>query len=144
MQTFGITPNTATNIISQISEFAVGGNISGTNSSYTITDPSGSTMTLTAYSRENLASVSSRIRAAVNEMTDTPVDFSAVVLDNEVLLKPTDGGLVDNDWTLLVNHGSGNDGSIGYTHSRPNSNVPTSGQLTLPTTFYNVENGEVE
>ena len=144
MQTFGITPNTAINTISQISEFAVGGNVSGTNSSYTITDPSGSTMSLTAYSRENLASVSSRIRVAVNDMMDTPVDFSAVVLDNEILLKPTDGGLVDNDWTLLVNHGSGNDGSIGYTHSRPNSNVPTSGELTLPTTFYNVENGEVE
>ena len=143
MQTFGITPNTAINTISQISEFAVGGTVSGTNSSYTITDPSGSTMSLTSYSRENLASISSRIREAVNDMTDTPTDFTAVVLNNEILLKPT-SGLVDNDWTLLVNHGSGNDGSIGYTHSRPNSNVPTSGQLSLPTTFYNVENGEVE
>ena len=73
-----------------------------------------------------------------------PEDFSAVVLNNEILLKPTDGGLVAQDWTLLVNHGSGNDGSIRYTHSRPNDSVPTSGQLTLPTTLYNVENGEVE
>ena len=37
-----------------------------------------------------------------------PLDFSAVVLNNEILLKPTEGGLVNDDWTLLVDHGSGN------------------------------------
>ena len=68
---------------------------------------------------------------------------TANVLNNEILLKPTDGELVDQDWTILVDHGSGNDGTIGYVHSRPNSHVPTSGELSLPTTFYNVENGEV-
>ena len=72
-----------------------------------------------------------------------PIDFTANVLNNEILSKPTDGELVDQDWTILVDHGSGNDGTIGYVHSRPNSHVPTSGELSLPTTFYNVENGEV-
>ena len=53
LQTFSITANTAINTFEQISEFAVGGNTSGTNSSYTITDPSGTeTMSLTGYSRE--------------------------------------------------------------------------------------------
>ena len=145
-QTFNITANTAINIREQISDFAVGGTSEGTSSSsYTITDPSGTeTMSLTAYSREPLASITSRIRDTINIATDMPEDFSAVVLNNEILLKPTEGGLVNDDWTLLVDHGSGNDGSIRYTHSRPNDSVPTSGQLTLPTTFYNVENGEVE
>ena len=115
-----------------------------TNSSYTITDPSGTeTMSLTGYSREPLASVTSRLREAVNSATDMPTDFTANVVDGELLLKPA-SGLVSTDWTVLVNHGSGNDGTVGYAHSRPNSNVPTSGELTLPTTFYNVENGEVE
>ena len=53
-------------------------------------------------------------------------------------------GLVNQNWTLLVNHGSGNDGTIGYAHSRPNSSVPTSGQMSFPDDIYNTENGEVE
>ena len=142
LQNFSIEANTGINIREQISEFAVGGNTSGTNSSYSITDPSGSvTMSLTGYSREPLASVSSRLRALVNSATDMPTDFTANVLNNEILLKPM-SGLVDQDWTLLVDHGSGNDGTIGYAHSRPNSHVPTSGELDLPRTFYNIENGE--
>ena len=100
-------------------------------------------MSLTGYSREPLASVTSRLREAVNSATDMPTDFTANVVDGELLLKPA-SGLVDDNWTILVDHGSGNDGTVGYAHSRPNSHVPTSGQLTLPTTFYNVENGEVE
>ena len=65
-QMFRITVNTATNTMNQIEEFAVGGNTSGTNSSYTLTDPSGSeTMSFTGYSREPLASITSRIRDAV-------------------------------------------------------------------------------
>ena len=143
-QMFRITTNTATNTMNQIEEFAVGGSGSGTNSSYTLTDPSGSeTMSFTGYSREPLASITSRIREAVNDTTDTPTDFTANVLDREILLKPA-SGLVNNDWSIAINHGSGNDGTIAYELSRPNSNVPTSGQLTLPTTFYNTENGEVE
>ena len=79
IQTFGITANTAINTISQISEFAVGGNTAGTNSSYTITDPSGlETMSMTGYSREPLASVTSRLREAVNSATDMPTDFTAM------------------------------------------------------------------
>ena len=143
-QMFRITTNTATNVFSQIEEFAVGGNTTGTNSSYTLTDPSGSEMmSLTAYSREPLASITSRIREAINETPETPTNFTANVLNNEILLKP-ESGLVANDWSIAINHGSGNDGTVAYELSRPNSNVPTSGQMTLPTTFYNTENGEVE
>ena len=143
-QTFGITANTATNIVEQISEFAVGGRTSGPNSSYTITDPSGSqTMSFTGYSREPLASVTSRLRDAVNAATDMPTNFTANALDGEILLKP-ESGLVANDWSILVNHGSGNDGTIGYAHSRPNSGVPTSGQMSFPDDIYNTENGELE
>ena len=141
---FRITTNTATNVFNQIEEFAVGGNTMGSDSSYTLTDPSGSeTMSFTGYSREPLASITSRIRDAVNDTVDTPTDFTANVLDGEILLKP-ESGLVSTDWSIAINHGSGNDGTIAYELSRPNSHVPTSGQLTLPTTFYNVENGEVE
>ena len=125
---------------------ARGGVEDAANSSYTITDPSGSeTMSLTAYSREPLASVSSRIREAVNSVTETPTNFTAVVLDNDILLKPpTRGGLVSEDWSIAINHGSGNDGSIEYVHSRPNDNVPTSGEMSFPDDIYNTENGEVE
>ena len=77
-------------------------------------------MSLTAYSREPLASITSRIRDAVNETTDTPTDFTANVLNNEILLKPM-SGLVDDDWSIAINHGSGNDGTIAYELSRPNS-----------------------
>ena len=143
-QMFRITANTATNIFNQIEEFAVGGNTSGTNSSYTLTDPSGSeTMSLTAYSREPLASISSRIRDAVNDTEDTPTDFTANVLDGEILLKP-ESGLVSTDWSIAINHGSGNDGTIAYELSRPNSFVPSSGQMSFPDNIYNTENGEVE
>ena len=143
-QTFRLTTNTATDTLIQVSEFAVGGNTMGPNSSYTITDPSGSeTMSLTGYSRENLASISSRIREAVNDTTDMPTDFTANVVDGEVLLKPA-SGLVANDWSITVNHGSGNDGTINYSVSRPNSFVPTSGQMSFPDSIYNTENGETE
>ena len=143
-QMFRITTNTATNTMNQIEEFAVGGNTAGTSSTYTLTDPSGSeTMSLTGYSREPLASITSRIREAVNDTIDTPTDFTANVLDREILLKP-ESGLVNNDWSIVINHGSGNDGTIAYELSRPNSHVPTSGEMSFPDDIYNTENGEVE
>ena len=143
-QMFRITTNTATNTMNQIEEFAVGGNTAGTASTYTLTDPSGSdTMSLTAYSREPLASITSRIREAVNDTTDTPTDFTANVLDREILLKPA-SGLVNNDWSIAINHGSGNDGTVAYELSRPNSHVPSSGHMSFPDDIYNTENGEVE
>ena len=143
-QMFRITTNTAINTMNQIEEFAVGGNTAGTNSSYTLTDPSGSeTMSFTGYSREPLASITSRIRDAVNDTADMPTNFTANVLDGEVLLKP-ESGLVANDWSILINHGSGNDGTVGYDFSRPNDNVPTSGEMSFPDDIYNTENGEVE
>ena len=100
--------------------FAHGGVEDAANSSYTITDPSGSeTMSFTGYSREPLASVSSKIRDAVNSTTDMPTDFTANVLDNDVLLKPA-SGLVNDDWSIAVNHGSGNDGTcLLYTSPSP-------------------------
>ena len=143
-QSFLLTPNTATNTVSQISEFAEGGSNSRTNSSYSARDPSGTqVISVTAQSRETLTEVAIRLRDAINAVTDLPTNFTAEVLDNNLLLKPT-SGLVDLDWRVVVNHGAGNNGNISFTHSRPNDSVPTSGQLTLPTTFYNVENGEVE
>ena len=96
-QSFRLTPNTATNTVSQISEFAEGGSNSRTNSSYSARDPSGSqVISVTAQSRETLTEVALRLRAAINAVTDLPTNFTAEVLDNNLLLKPT-SGLVDQD-----------------------------------------------
>ena len=45
-------------------------------------------MSFTGYSREPLASVTSRLREAVNSATDMLTDFTDNVVNGELLLKP--------------------------------------------------------
>ena len=115
------------------------------NSSYTITDPDGTEIaSMTARSQESSTQVIERLSDVVNDHTFTPTNgFIAEHSSNTLLLRPDSRRLESNDWTVLVDHGDGNDGTVTFAHSRPNDSVPTTGQLTLPTDFYNTENGEV-
>ena len=74
-----------------------------------------------------------------------PISTNSFIADhsgNTLWLRPDRRRLESNDWTVLVDHGDGNDGTVAFTHSRPNDGIPTSGRPTLPTDFYNAENGE--
>ena len=142
-QTLTFTRGNSAGGIIDVTEFSQGSHM---HSSYTLNDPAGAEVTvMTARSQESLESVLNRLHIAANAHTFMDTNgFEVNQLDDTLWLKPNDRVLESRDWSIAVEHGTGNDGDIAFTHSRPNASVPTSGELTLPTTFYNVENGEVE
>ena len=123
-----------------------GSGASNMHSSYTLTDPAGTEVTsMTARSQESLESVLNRIHTAANAHTFMDTNgFEANQSDDTLWLKPNDRVLESRDWSISVEHGSGNDGDIAFTHSRPNNDVPTSGEMSFPDDIYNTENGEIE
>ena len=148
-QTINLTRGNSASGILDVTEFAKGveGNTaSNTHSSYTLNDPAGTEVAvMTARSQESIESIINRLHVAINGHPFTSTMGFEANQSNEILwLKPNARVLEPRDWTILVEHGAGNDGDIAFTHSRPNDSVPATGQLTLPTDFHNTENGETE
>ena len=116
------------------------------SSSYTIMDPDGAEVaSLTARSQESSTQVIERLSDAVNDHTFTTTNgFITDHSGNTLWLRPDSRRLESNDWTVLVDHGAGNDGTAAFAHSRPNDSVPTSGEMNFPDDIYNTENGEAE
>ena len=118
------------------------------SSSYTLNDYAGTEIAvLTASSGESLTSILGRLEDVVDGNTETPIDFTAqVFIDRLVMTAQAVGSLNPGmpstaQWTVTVDHGTG-DGDIvvsGFTRSTRgrdtlsniNANVPTSGAVTF-------------
>ena len=120
----------------------------GTASSYTLTDYSGTeVVSLTATSGEVVSSIFARFETAVDDNTETPIDFMAEAAGNGITLTAqtvgslNPGAVSTARWVATVDH-AGGDGDIAFanfvqtvrgrdTLSNINDNVPESGGFTF-------------
>ena len=145
-QTLVLTRNSGTASLSRLQ--AIHGVTGEAASSYTLTDYAGMEIAaLTATSGETLTSILGRLETEVDDNTETPIDFTAqVFIDRLVMTAQAVGslnpGMVSTaQFTVTVDH-NGGDGDIavsGFTRSTRgrdtlsniNANVPTSGAVTF-------------
>ena len=131
---------------------AGGGGSTGVHSTYVLNDYSGDEVTMFTSSvasstDSDLASVLTTSETAIDDNTETPIDFTATNDTTHLTLDAATAGYVDGLFTLTAMHGSG-DGNLSFatteqTRGVPvgtNGNIPTSGELKL-TNFYGGDNG---
>ena len=146
-QLFTITANTG--LDTDVVVTAIHGSPqSGVSSSYTARDYSNTELaTFTVPSQQTLGSVLNRLEQVVDNSTESPIDFTASVVSNRLILDASSVGSLNPgerstaQWQITVNH-NGGDGNIAVTGiaqtrrgrdtlSNINANVPESGGITF-------------
>ena len=135
-----------------VSDGEVGSGGGSVHSTYILNDYSGAEVTMFTSSvasstDSDLQFVFNTAETAVDDNTETPIDFTATNDTTHLTLDAATAGYVDGLFSLTAIHGSG-DGNLSFatteqTRGVPvgtNGNIPTSGELKL-SNFYGGDNG---
>ena len=150
---FTCVANDGRDVMCSIDSAFVSGNIMVPGSSYGLFDYANREITSFTHNPgagvpNNLAYVLGQFETAVDGNIETPVDFTAQVSNNNLVLTATTQATVGAAWRVVVDHGNGTGNiqfgsssgntsgnaartTVGRTAGTLNSSVPTSGAITL-------------
>ena len=125
----------------------------GVLSTYTVRDHEGSvvssfTKSVASDTDNDLADVLSSVISIINTNTQTPMDFTAVVSNNSIVITASSVGAVAGVWMITAEHSTG-DGDIEFGSTTitqeglnvgTNGSIPTSGPISTAN-FYGATNG---
>ena len=116
---FSCTAGDVQNVECTINTSFISGNVNIPGSTYTLYDyqsreVSNFTHVPTASAPNNLGYVLGQLEIAIDNNTETPIDFTSQVSNNNLIITATTAGSVDGPWRVVVDHGEGGTGNIQF------------------------------
>ena len=150
---FTCVANDGRDVMCSIDSAFVSGNVMIPGSSYGLFDYASREITSFTHNPgsgvpNNIAYVLGQFETAVDSNTETPVDYTAQVSNNNLVLTSTTQATVNGTWSVVVDHGNGTGNiafgtsgtntsgtaartTVGRTAGTLNSTIPTSGAISF-------------